>query len=77
MFGIFPTIFYLCTKVLKINTMIEFEKEVVSYLNIPNIPKKEWNGKDSFQDGVAVLNLSSGQQAYAVCTFDKETDKKY
>jgi len=55
--------------------MIEFEKEVVSYLNIPNIPKKEWNGKDSFQDGVAVLNLSSGQQAYAVCTFDKETDK--
>lgn len=55
--------------------MIEFEKEVVSYLNIPNIPKKEWNGKDSFQDGVAVLNLLSGQQAYAVCTFDKETDE--
>lgn len=55
--------------------VVQFEKEVISYLNIPNIPKKEWNGKDSFQDGVAVLNLSSGEQAYAVCTFDKETDK--
>lgn len=55
--------------------MIEFEKEVISYLNLPSIPKRVWNGKDSFQDGVAVLNLLSGQQAYAVCTFDKETDK--
>ena len=55
--------------------MIEFEKEVITYLNIPSIPKKEWNGKDSFQDGVAVLNLLSGQKAYAVCTFDKETDE--
>ena len=55
--------------------MIEFEKEVICYLNLPSLPKRVWNGKDSFQDGVAVLNLLSGQQAYAVCTFDKETDK--
>lgn len=55
--------------------MIEFEKEVVSYLNLPSLPKKEWNGKDSFMDGVAILNLSMNRQAYAVCTFDKETDK--
>jgi hypothetical protein len=55
--------------------VVQFEKEVISYLNLPSLPKRVWNGKDSFQDGVAVLNLSSGQQSYAVCTFDKETDK--
>ena len=56
--------------------MIEFEKEVINYLNIPSIPKKEWNGKDSFQDGVAVINLSLGRQSYAVCTFNKDEDKE-
>ena len=56
--------------------MVEFEKEVVTYLNIPSIPKKEWNQTDSFQCGVAVINLSLGRQAYAVCSFDKETDKE-
>ena len=56
--------------------MIEFEKEVINYLNLPSLPKRVWNGKDSFNDGVAVTNLSSGRQAYAVCAFDKETDQK-
>ena len=56
--------------------MIEFEKEVVEYLNIPNIPKKEWNQQDSFQDGVAVVGLSLGRQAYAVCTFNKDEDSE-
>lgn len=56
--------------------MVEFEKEVVTYLNIPSIPKKEWNQMDSFENGVAVVNLSLGRQAYAVCSFDKETDKE-
>ena len=56
--------------------MVEFEKEVVTYLNIPSIPKKEWNQTDSFQCGVAVINLSLGRQAYAVCSFDKETDRE-
>lgn len=56
--------------------MIEFEKEVVEYLNIPNIPKKEWNQQDSFQDGVAVVGLSLGRQAYAVCTFNKDEDRE-
>jgi hypothetical protein len=56
--------------------MIEFEKEIIAYLNIPSIPKKEWNGKDSFQYGVAILNLATNRQAYAVCSFDKETDSK-
>lgn len=56
--------------------MVEYEKEVITYLNIPSIPKKEWNGKDSFQDGVAVLNLAQDRQAYAVCTFANEMDKE-
>jgi len=56
--------------------MVEFEKEVIAYLNIPSIPKKEWNQQDSFKDGVAVVGLSLGRTAYAVCTFDKETDKE-
>lgn len=53
-----------------------FEKEVIEYINLPSIPKKEWNGKDSFKDGVAVLDLFDGNKAYAVCTFDSESDKK-
>ena len=56
--------------------MVEFEKEVVAYLNLPSLPKKEWNQQDSFKDGVAVVSLSLGRLAYAVCTFDKETDKE-
>lgn len=56
--------------------MVEFENEVITYLNIPSIPKKEWNQQDSFQDGVAIVSLSLGRQAYAVCTFNKDTDRE-
>ena len=56
--------------------MIEFEKEIIEFLNIPSIPRKEWNQTDSFQCGVAIVNLSLGRQAYAVCSFNKETDKE-
>lgn len=56
--------------------MIEFEKEVIAYLNLPSIPRKEWNQIDSFQSGVAVVNTSLGRQAYAVCTFNKDEDKE-
>jgi hypothetical protein len=56
--------------------MIEFEKEVIAYLNLPSIPRKEWNQIDSFQSGVAVVNMSLGRQAYAVCTFNKDEDKE-
>ena len=58
------------------NVMIEFEKEVIAYLNLPSIPKKEWNQQDSFQNGVAIVSLSLGRQAYAVCTFDTNTDRE-
>ena len=55
---------------------IRFEKEVCNYLNIPSIPLKEWNKKDSFKDGVAITKLLLGDLAYAVCTFNADTDKE-
>lgn len=56
--------------------MIKFEKEIIEYLNLPSIPKRDWDGLSSFQDGVAVVSLSLGRQAYAVCTFDANTDRE-
>lgn len=55
---------------------IRFEKEVCQYLSLPSIPLKEWDGKSSFKDGVAVTKLSLGDLAYAVCTFNADTDKE-
>ena len=54
--------------------MISFEKEVCTYLNIPSLPKKEWDGKSSFKNAVAVIKLSDGRQAYAVASFDEDKD---
>ena len=56
--------------------MIKYERDIIDYMNIPNIPKKEWNGVDSFKDGVAVVDFTLGSQGYAVCTFDKDKDVK-
>lgn len=54
--------------------VIQNEKEVLEYLRIPSIPAKEWDGKSSFKDGVAVVNVYGGIQEYAVATFDADTD---
>lgn len=56
--------------------MIQFEKEIINYLNLPGIPKRVWDGLSSFDDGVAVVNLTLGNQAYAVCAFNPETDRE-
>ena len=55
--------------------MINFEKEVCKLLNIPSIPKKEWDGKSSFKNGVAEIKLAGDNLAYAVASFDAEKDK--
>ena len=55
---------------------ILFENDVCEYLKIPSVPKKEFDGKTSFKDGVAVIKLSTGDLAYATCTFNAETDKE-
>lgn len=55
--------------------MVQFEKEVLEYLNIPSIPVKEHDGKSSFLKGVALLSLRGEREAYAVASFDSDTDK--
>ena len=56
--------------------MIQNEKEVLETLRLPSIPLKEWDGKKSFGKGVAILNLRSGGQAYAIVTFDAQCNEK-
>lgn len=51
-----------------------FEKEICAFLNIPSVPKKKWDGNTSFAFGVAIINLTTGGEAYAVASFDKEKD---
>lgn len=46
-----------------------FLKEITTHLNIPKIPKKEWDGTSFFKVGVAILELRSGERAYAVASF--------
>lgn len=55
--------------------VILYEQQVCDQLNIPSIPKKEWDGKSSFKYGVAVLDLVD-RQAYAVATFNNEKDEE-
>ena len=52
--------------------MIQFEKEILSYLDLPKIPAKKWNGKSAFKNGVAILLLKDGREVYGVCAFDPE-----
>lgn len=47
--------------------MIQFEKEIIEFLGLPSIPRKEWDKEKAFDKGVAVLELQDGQEAYAVC----------
>lgn len=54
--------------------MVLNEKEICRYLDIPSIPKKKWDGKTSFQHGVAIANLVSGAQSYVAVSFDNEKD---
>ena len=54
--------------------MIQFKREIIDYLRLPSIPLKEWDGKSSFKNCVAVVFLSTGYEAYAVASFDAEND---
>ena len=54
--------------------MISFEKEVCSYLNIPSLPKKEWDGNSSFKNAVATIKLGGSRLAYAVASYDEAKD---
>jgi hypothetical protein len=56
--------------------MIQFKREIIDYLRLPSIPLKEWDGKSSFKNCVAVVLLSTGYEAYVVASFDAEKDKE-
>ena len=57
--------------------MIQFEQEVLRYLDLPKIPIKKWDGESAFKKGVAVLSLRDGREVYGVCSFDPDNgDKK-
>ena len=53
-----------------------YEESVIAYLNLPSIPKKEWNGKSSFDKGVAVVELYGSREAYAVASYDENKDSE-
>lgn len=55
--------------------MIKYEKEIIEWLNLPSIPKKKWDGKTGFRDGVAVIKHNMGSESYAVATFEPERDE--
>lgn len=55
---------------------IKFEKEICSFLNLPKLPVKEWDGKTPFDFGVAVIKLGGDDKAYAVARFHTETEQK-
>ena len=56
--------------------MIQFEKEVLEYLNIPSIPKKEFDGKTAFSKGVAVVETIGKQEAFAIASFNPDNGDK-
>lgn len=56
--------------------MILYEKEICEQMRLPSIPKKEWDGKSSFKNGVAVVKTLFGDAAYAVASFDADFDKE-
>lgn len=56
--------------------MIYKKQEVLSFLKIPSIPRKPWDGKSSFKNGVAVLKSERGEEYYGVASFDAENDEK-
>lgn len=51
-----------------------FEKEVCEYLSLPSVPVKQWDGQQSFKDGVAVVEFNDGEQAYAIATYNADID---
>ena len=56
--------------------MVFYEKEIVKYLGLPSIPKKEHDGKTPFDKGVALLKLVDGSEAYASYSFNTEKGDK-
>lgn len=55
---------------------INYKMEIIQLLGIPSIPKKEWDNKTSFDNGVAVIEDVMGNLNYACCSYDANEDKE-
>lgn len=53
-----------------------FEKEVCDFLALPSMPRKLWDGKSSFEKGIAKVGIGFDRFAYAICKFDNNKDAK-
>jgi len=53
-----------------------FLEDVCGLLNIPKIPKKEWDGTTPFDSGVALVKRISGNKEYAICRYDPNKNSK-
>lgn len=48
-----------------------YENEMLAFLNIPKVPKKEWDNKTPFKKGVGVVDTKGGE-AFVVVGYDEE-----
>jgi len=53
-----------------------FLDDVCKHLNIPKLPKKEWDGTTPFDNGVALIKRVYGNEDYAVCRYDPDKNIK-
>jgi hypothetical protein len=49
-----------------------FFNNVCKHLNIPRLPKKEWDGTTPFDNGVALIKRIYGNEDYAICGYDPD-----
>ena len=48
------------------------EREILDFLQIPKIPKKEWDGTKEFKNGVGIAKTISGVETYVVVCCDEQ-----
>lgn len=54
-----------------------YEKEILQYLNIPSIPKMEWDGKKPFKNACGEILVKGDVQAFAVFGFSESSNSPY
>lgn len=54
--------------------IIEYEKEILEYLNIPSIPKKMWDGVKPFKNACGIVETRTGAKMYAVFEFSESAN---
>src|SRR5574344_2033441 len=52
--------------------IIDSKLEVCKYLGIPDIPKKLWNEKSSFDKGVCLLKCVDNSEIFGICSYNEE-----